>query len=86
MTWWDKVARELQSSVHAADVNNENNIQHSEQDASNATVYTRLDMVLVASYLSSANKQLRTIKWFLAVIIILLIIIAGNLDEINNNM
>ncbi|PCJ95121.1 MAG: hypothetical protein COA45_12395 [Zetaproteobacteria bacterium] len=39
-------------------------------------VHARMDLVLVVSHLSSANSQLRVIKWALIVCAICLVIIA----------
>ena len=64
--WWDKDARQL----HHAGLNSDgakDEIYNGEEVA-RATVYTRQDLVLIVSYISSVNKQLAQIRKTLGVL------------------
>jgi hypothetical protein len=46
-----------------------------EEEVQRATVHSREDLVLIVSYLSSANRQLATIRWLLIVLTIVVVAI-----------
>jgi len=76
MAWWNDKAMELQRQVRAA----EDSAQHYDEDeVRQATVHTRQDVVLLVSYLDSANRQLSDIKKLLLPIMLLLGVIAYKL-------
>jgi Cdc6-like AAA superfamily ATPase len=66
MAWWDRKAGDLQRAVRISE--DEYAAQHSEDDARRAAVHARQDMVLIASQLSSLNRQVFTVKIILAVL------------------
>lgn len=67
---YDKKASDLQSSVWSTDCYSD--IDFEESKVRRAVVHARMDIVLLYSHLSSANKQLRVIKYILAMILITL--------------
>lgn len=72
MAWWDKKADDLVYKVRSA----ENLDETFDDDVKKAIVRTREDVVLLVSFLSSANRQLSSIKWALFFVVILLAFIA----------
>ena len=60
--WWDERAADLQQKVKMDEY--EDRIAYDDDEVGRATVYTRLDLILVISNLSSISKQLRTISRF----------------------
>ncbi len=44
-----------------------------------AIVHTRQDVVIVVSYLSSLNKQVRIVKWLIILVVLMLIVIASKM-------
>ena len=66
MAWWDKKAVQLQESVRGSE--RERDWISSDEHAKTAVVYTRHDMIMVVSYLSSLNRQLATIKIILTIV------------------
>ncbi len=41
-----------------------------EEEVARATVHAREDLILIVSYLSSANEQLATIRWLLMGVVV----------------
>ena len=72
--WWDERAAGLQRWVKSEEL--KDRIVYDEEDVGRATVYTRLDLILVISNLSSISEQLRTISRFSFFILLVLILIA----------
>lgn len=73
MSWWDEKAVRLQSGVrwdeqHAGSV-------YDQDDANRAVVHSREDIVLIVSQISSANRQLASIRLTLKVIAVILVAI-----------
>lgn len=56
MSWWMRQAGELQISGQISEGNKTD--EYSEEEVNRAIVYTRQDIILVVSLLSSVNKQL----------------------------
>jgi hypothetical protein len=70
---WDKRAARIQQSVRSGEL--ERRSDYAESEVKQAIVHAREDIVMLVSYLSSANKQLYIIKWTsLAAVIVLLYI------------
>jgi hypothetical protein len=70
---WDKRAARIQQSVRSGEL--ERRSDYAESEVKQAIVNAREDIVMLVSYLSSANKQLYIIKWTsLAAVIVLLYI------------
>jgi|TARA_B110000879_G_C10850103_1_gene385043 hypothetical protein len=68
MSWYEDKATELQRQVRWAEIDTKAGVnEYSESDVNLATVHMREDIVLLVSYLSSLNSQVRTIKWFIGV-------------------
>ena len=64
--WWDKDARQLhQAGLNSDDAKAE---IYSLEEVARAAVYTRQDLVLVVSYISSVNKQLAQIRKALGIL------------------
>jgi hypothetical protein len=57
--WWDRLAFELQRRNRETESAKED--YYTDEHARRAAVYTREDLALVVSYLSSANRQLAQI-------------------------
>jgi hypothetical protein len=74
--WWTEKAIELQYKTRTDE--DDINQDYEEHHVRRATVHTREDMILLASYLHSANKQLRTISRLCFCILLVLIVIAVN--------
>lgn len=78
--WWDKRAIELEQGVLESAAQTESSRPPvTGAQVKWAILQTRQDMVMLASYLSSANAQLRTIRRLLAIVAGLLAIIAAQL-------
>ena len=75
--WWDEKAIDLQGRTKSYE--HELNNDFGESDVGNSIVYIREDVILLVSYLSSANKQLRTISRFCFCILLVLTVIAVNI-------
>ncbi|MES2906078.1 MAG: hypothetical protein V4691_03500 [Pseudomonadota bacterium] len=68
MNRYDLKAADLQTRGQASEAGH--TVVYDDNEIKRAIKYTREDVIMLVSYLSSANSQLRTIKWlvFLAVI------------------
>jgi hypothetical protein len=73
MNEWDAKAGRLQEM--GMDSEAQKTEVYSTEEIGRAIVYTRQDIVLVVSYLSSANKQLATIRGWLSFIAVVLLFI-----------
>jgi len=74
MQWWNEKAAQLQAMGREADTGQIDT--YTADEVRRAIIYTRQDVVLLASYLSSANEQLWVIARLLMAIIALLVVIA----------
>jgi hypothetical protein len=72
LNWWDEQALRLQQSV--SDSESERHDEYTEEEARQAAVRTRLDMVMVVSYLASANRFLASIRFTLIVLTLVVIV------------
>ncbi len=68
MSWWDEQAGQLQKMGIKSEFDKEE--VYSDEQVRMATVYTRQDIILIVSLLSSLNQQIRTVKYILAFIAI----------------
>ncbi len=73
MRWWDKRAGELQNKVRSDELDQQ--IGYDDSAVRKAIVHAREDIVLLLSHISSANRQLWTIKIALLGILIVLIVL-----------
>jgi hypothetical protein len=73
MPWFDDKAGSLQSSVRLTEL--DKGLDYPEEDVRRATVHTRDDVVMLVSYLSSANWQLRSVRRLLMLIAVLLTVV-----------
>ena len=73
MRWWDKRAGELQNKVRSDELDQQ--IGYDDSAVRKAIVHAREDIVLLVSHISSANRQLWTIKIALLGILIVLIVL-----------
>ena len=71
MSWYDDRAGSLQAGVRSDESRQPNGLYDEDQERQ-AIIHARQDIVLMYSQLSSANGQLRTIKYLLAGILIAL--------------
>lgn len=62
--WWSDEAEALRSKVFMAEQEFDNEFTHPE--IGRAIIYTRQDVVMIASLLSSLNRQVRIVKMLLA--------------------
>jgi hypothetical protein len=70
--WYEERAINLRDSVTRDEPNA--NDPRSPEEAHQAIVYARQDIILVVSYLSSLNLQLRRVVWLLMAVVALLIV------------
>jgi hypothetical protein len=73
--WWDDKAKHLRQGVHHDESALDPRHVFTEDEARRAMVHSREDMVLIVSYLSSANRQLAHVRWTLIVLIIVVVAI-----------
>lgn len=66
--WWDRKALDLGHSVRA-DERKQEDATYSSREVRMAVVHTREDVILLASLLSSVNRQLSWIVALLAIIL-----------------
>jgi hypothetical protein len=71
MAWWMQRAARLQEGVRNDERCDAAFSVYGEEEVARATVHTRQDLVLIVSYLSSANEQLATIRWLLMGLVVL---------------
>jgi hypothetical protein len=71
MNWWDEKAGNLQASVRDAERNMYGKNMYDDEQVRAAVMHAREDVVMIVSHLSSLNRQVRTVKWLLAVIAVL---------------
>ena len=71
MTDFDQKAGQLQAMTRDTESSKEDD--YSPEQVRRAVVYTREDVVLIVSYLSSVNEQLMWVRRSLAVLVVLLI-------------
>ena len=74
MLWWDERAAQLQRM--GRDGERTKTDTYSDDEVRRAIIYTREDVVLLVSYLSSANEQLVLVARLLMAAVALLAIIA----------
>jgi hypothetical protein len=67
MKWWDMEAGRLQQAGRLTE--GEKDELYSDEEVNRAVVYTREDLIMVVSYLSSLNRQIATIKVILAALL-----------------
>jgi hypothetical protein len=72
MNWWDDKAGRLQDRVRLSELDMPVEDLYEEQAIKRAIVHTREDVVMVYSQLSSLNSQVRSAKWALVLIAILI--------------
>lgn len=70
MAWWDDRAARIQREVRGEEDQAPESV--SEARAREAAYWARLDLVLIASQLSSLNQQVAIIKWLLAVMLLVI--------------
>lgn len=73
MNWWDERARRLQQRTRLDELKISQ--EYTEDEARRAGVHTREDLILVVSYLSSANQLLASIRFILIVLILAVTVI-----------
>jgi hypothetical protein len=71
MSWWDEKAADLQRSVRKGELEPQD---YTEEQARQAAVHAREDLVLVSSLLSSANHLLASIRFTLIVLTLVVIV------------
>ena len=78
MAWWDAKAYEMHLSVVDGELDREEEID--DERLRRAILYARQDIVLVVSQLSSANRQLQTIKFtlFALVAVLIFVVVKGH--------
>jgi hypothetical protein len=75
---WDKTAARIQQMVRSGEM--DDLTTYSDDSVKRAIVHIREDLVMVVSYLSSANRHLWTIKAFAFITVVLLAYIAYRLS------
>ena len=71
MGWWDEKAARIQQQVKADESEPQG---YTEEEARQAAVHARQDLVLVVSHLSSANRLLASIRFTLIVLTLVVIV------------
>lgn len=72
--WWDEIAGHLQQAGRSSEATKGDS--YSEEEARRAAVYTREDLILVVSHLSSLNRQIASIKNLLILLVFLVACLA----------
>lgn len=72
MTQYDDRAAHLQQMTRESE--RQKAESYEQADANRAAVYTREDLVLIASHISSVNEQLAWVRRLLAAVVVLLIV------------
>jgi hypothetical protein len=83
--WWDEKAKHLRQGVRHDEAGLDSSHVFTEDEVRKATVHSREDMVLIVSYLSSANRQLAIIRWVLIVLTIVVIMIGLKVTGYGNS-
>ena len=68
--WWDVNAAQLQQEVRISEGGKRES--YSEEDSRRAAVYSREDLIVLVSLLSSLNRQVSYIKLMLAVLTVVI--------------
>ena len=58
MAWWDERAAMLQASVRSQEIENSDVNFFDDDDVRRSIVFTRQDVILLVSHLSTLNRQL----------------------------
>jgi len=74
MNWWDKKAANLQRGVIHGETEASGLRDYTEEQARQAAVHARQDIILVVSHLSSANRLLASIRFTLIVLTLVVIV------------
>jgi hypothetical protein len=74
MAWWMERAARIQQGVRSDEMRDGS--VYDEDAVGHAAVHAREDLVLIVSYLSSANEQLSTIRWLLMGLVVAVAAIA----------
>ena len=70
MSWWSERAARLQSGVRSDEARIRQD--YPPEEVRRSVVHSREDIVLLIGHVDAVNIQLRTIKWLLVVVAILL--------------
>ncbi len=76
MAWWDDKAAALHERIIYRTLSDHDRDAYDEEQVRIAVVHTRQDIVLLASQLSSLNRQVWTVKWLLVAVVVVLAAIA----------
>lgn len=71
MSWWDDKAGRLQRGVRSDEAKQRDVMDYDSQHVRQSIVHVREDVVLLVAHVGAVNSQLRTIKWLLLILAVL---------------